>query len=101
MKLQQLPIGARFEYEGQVFTKTGPMTASAEKGGQRIIPRYATLTPLDGAPSEGDRSKVGQVDLLKVQAAFSSFHETCRELVDESAWPALEAARREFFAALK
>lgn len=101
MKLQHLPIGARFEYEGQIFTKTGPLTASAERGGQRIIPRYAVLRPLDAAPAEGARGKPGQVDMLKVQTAFSTFHETCRELVDESAWPALEAARRAFFAALK
>lgn len=101
MKLQHLPMGARFEYEGQIFTKTGPMTASAEQGGQRIIPRYATLRPLDAAPAESARGKSGQVDMLKVQAAFSSFHDTCCELVDESDWPALEAARRAFFAALK
>lgn len=40
-------MGARFEYEGNVYVKTGPMTASSEQGGQRIIPRYATLRPLD------------------------------------------------------
>lgn len=96
MKLQHLAIGARFEYEGQIFTKTGPLTASAEQGGQRIIPRYANLRPLD-AMSAGP----GQVDRLKVQAALSTFHETCRGLVDEAAWPVLEAARREFFDALK
>ena len=38
MKLQHLAIGARFEFEGQVYVKTGPLTASAEQGGQRVIP---------------------------------------------------------------
>ena len=30
MKLTQLPLGARFEYDGEIFTKTGPMTAASE-----------------------------------------------------------------------
>ena len=47
MKLTQLPLGARFEYEGEIFTKTGPMTAASEKGGQRMIPRYAVLKPAE------------------------------------------------------
>jgi len=48
MKLNHLPIGARFEYEGQIYTETGPITAAAEKGGQRMIPRHAVLRPVDG-----------------------------------------------------
>jgi ABC-type multidrug transport system ATPase subunit len=33
------PLGTRFEFEGKIFSKTGPMTASAEDGsGQRLIP---------------------------------------------------------------
>ena len=48
MKLTQLPLGARFEYDGEIFTKTGPMTAASEKHGQRMIPRYAVLKPADG-----------------------------------------------------
>lgn len=33
MKLQHLSIGARFEYEGVTYVKTGPLTASSEAGG--------------------------------------------------------------------
>jgi len=36
MKLQEIPVGARFEYQGRVFVKTGPITATAEDGGQRM-----------------------------------------------------------------
>ena len=42
MRLQDFPIGARFEYEGAIYVKTGPLTASSEQGKQRIIP--PTLT---------------------------------------------------------
>ena len=47
MKFQDLPVGARFEYQGKVFVKTGPITAASEAGGQQMIPRYADLRPLD------------------------------------------------------
>jgi len=100
MKLQHLPIGARFEFEGQVLVKTGPLTAASEQGGQRIIPRYATLKPLD-APPDGVQAASGKLDETKVLAAFSAFHETCSGLVDESSRPELAAARLRFLAALK
>ena len=47
MKLQQLAIGDRFEYDGRILVKTGPLTASSDDGGQQMIPRYAVLKPLD------------------------------------------------------
>ena len=50
MKIHLLPMGARFVYEGEEYVKTGPLFASG-KGGQRLIPKYAVLTPLgDQAP---------------------------------------------------
>lgn len=36
MKLHQLPNGTRFEFEGQVYSKTGPMTASTDDGNVTI-----------------------------------------------------------------
>ena len=51
MKLNQIPMGARFEYKGMVLTKTGPMTAATEKGGQHFIPKFAVLKPVAGEPS--------------------------------------------------
>ena len=56
MKLQHLAIGARFEYEGVVYVKTGPLTAASEEGGQRIIPRYAILRPLDVPAAESSQA---------------------------------------------
>ena len=35
MRLQDLPVGARFEYQGKIFVKTGPITAASEAGGQQ------------------------------------------------------------------
>jgi hypothetical protein len=33
MKFQQFPLGARFEFEGKVYVKSGPISATAETGG--------------------------------------------------------------------
>ena len=49
-------MGARFEYEGVVYFKTGPLTASSEAGGQRIIPRHAVLRSLEAPATEVTRS---------------------------------------------
>ena len=48
MKIHQLPIGGRFEYEGVEYVKTAPLFATAN-GKQRLIPKYAVLKVLDGS----------------------------------------------------
>ena len=45
MKFTQIPLGTRFEFEGKIFSKTGPMTASAEDGSG---PRVAAGGQADG-----------------------------------------------------
>lgn len=44
MKLQQLPLGGRFEYEGAVYVNPGSMTASSELGGQSAISIHKSLS---------------------------------------------------------
>lgn len=102
MKLQHLPLGARFEYEGKVYVKTGPITAASEEGGQALIPRYAVLRPLDvpeaaAAPGVGVR----RLEAQKVRKAFDVFYAECEKHVDPAAKTALEAARAVFLATLK
>lgn len=92
MKLQHLAIGARFEYEGVVYFKTGPLTASSEVGGQRIIPRHAVLRPLDLPASEGK----GRLEAPVVRNAFNAFFESCKQLVGEAGQTELEQARQRF-----
>jgi hypothetical protein len=101
MKLQQLALGARFEYLGRVFVKTGPITASSENGGQQIIPRYAILKPLDLPTPEKHSTGRGKLTETVVHSAFEAFYRTCSEMVDESSRPELEKARARFLAALK
>jgi hypothetical protein len=47
MKIHQLPMGARFEYAGQTFVKTGPAETPAGAG------------ECAGGVSQGDRIKLG------------------------------------------
>lgn len=101
MKLQDIPVGARFEYQGRVFVKTGPITATAEDGSQRIIPRSADLRPLDPPPSETDRRPRRRLDETKVLNAFDAFYRTCLRTADDFSRPELEVARQRFLAELK
>lgn len=95
MKIHQLPMGARFEYEGQEYTKTGPQIGSGA-GGQRLIPKYAVLKALDGTPSAAPRGPLARDAVL---AAFERFHAACAPLVPEERQDALAAARADFLKA--
>lgn len=99
MKLQHLAIGDRFEYNGDVYVKTGPLTAASENGGQRVIPRSAVLRPVgaaDAAPAAAGSSLQRQ----QVAAAFATFYARCAGLVGESERRQLDLARRHFLSSL-
>lgn len=97
MKIHQLPLGARFEYEGEEFVKTGPMFATGKSGGQRLIPKYARLKVLGDAGSVPDKKALAKVAVL---GAFETFYATCRQLAPEDKHAELTAARERFMKAL-
>jgi hypothetical protein len=97
MKIHQLPMGARFEYQGQEYVKTGPMVGSYGDG-QRFFAKHAEL------------KAIGVIDLpasvlsetlprAAVVAAFEAFCAECEGLVTDKA--ALAAARAKFLQALE
>ncbi|WP_374328412.1 hypothetical protein [Azonexus sp.] len=98
MKLQHLAIGDRFEYEGKIFVKTGPLTASSDQGGQQIIPRYAVLKPLDQVQPESRAGGRDRLNKAAVLAAFDRFYRTSERLCDPAAQAELARARKEFLA---
>ncbi len=100
MKIHQLPLGARFEYAGEEYTKTGPLLGTG-KAGQRLIPKYAVLRPLDGAGALQQAQPGGSVPRAEILAAFAAFHAQCAALVPEDRRAALEAARERFLDALQ
>jgi hypothetical protein len=101
VKFQQLAVGARFEFQGKVHVKTGPLTATAEQGGQVLIPRYAVLKPLDLPAPEAPGAALRRLDAGRVRQAFEAFYSVARENADPAAETALAAARVAFFEALK
>lgn len=100
MKIHQLPIGARFEFEGEEYVKTGPMFGTGKESGQRLIPKYAVLTVLGGeGAAAGGREKSPSREA--VARAAEAFHSACRQLVPEERQGELDAARDRFMKALK
>lgn len=98
MKIHQLAKGARFEYEGEEYVKTGPLFASG-KGGPRLIPKYAVLKPLDDSrtTAEGDTALVSRA---MVVGAFDAFFAECTAMLPGDRESALEASRARFLKAI-
>lgn len=96
MKFQFLPLGARFEYAGAVYVKTGPLTAASEAGGQRMIPRHADLQLLDGSQPVVPAPTHGPLDRAVVVAAFEAFCRECEGWLAEGRQADWQAARRRF-----
>lgn len=99
MKIHELPQGARFEYEGEAYVKTGPMFASGPNG-QRLIPRYAVLKPLGGVEATAPKTTTESVSRKRVVAAFQTFYAACEPWVPAERQMALAAARDRFLSAL-
>lgn len=100
MKIDQLPIGTRFQWKGRNYTKVGPMTAAAEAGGVEFVPKHATLQPIPGEapPPLVPDEPTGALDAGKVKAAFETYHRTALRLADDAGRLALESARVRFLA---
>jgi hypothetical protein len=99
MKIHQLPLGARFEFEGAEYVKTGPMFATGPAG-QRMIPKYAVLKPLGGADAAPEACQSEAVLRAEVLKAFGTFYLRCAALVPEGDRGDLEAARGTFLKTL-
>lgn len=103
MKIDQLPLGARFQFKGGTYVKVGPMTASGESGGTVFIPKHAVLQPVPGeAPPATQQEPLPQsLDAAKVKAAFDIYHQTVMTLIDEAGRATLETARKRFLSEIR
>jgi hypothetical protein len=66
MRFPQVPIGQRFSYQGQLYSKTGPLTASEEgSGAQRMIPRAAEVELIDtfGKPVQETKQRYNRSEV--------------------------------------
>jgi hypothetical protein len=110
MKFPQLPIGKRFAYQGQVYTKTGPLTARREADGtQRMIPRAALVAPADtGTSAAPGGADAGAGRGHPWSQALDAYEQVLRSALADRAPAAseglesvLEAARQAFAEALR
>lgn len=99
MKISQLPNGARFEYEGAEYVKTGPLFATG-LGGPRLIPKYAVLKPLGEASAATAEDHATLVAKEAVLNAFNAFFAECKAITSEDQRSALEDARDRYLNAL-
>lgn len=81
MKFYLVPIGEQFSFAGQDYTKSGPLTASAETDGKsKMIPRSANVKLLSSvAPILQESVNDKLVSAVDVSNAVSAYHNECLE----------------------
>jgi hypothetical protein len=105
MKFPQLAIGQRFELDGIVYVKVGPMTARAEQSGrQRMIARFAEVTPFGAPAASPQAARADTLAPTAVRTAMETYHAACRRALSaatpQAAEQAIDAARSEFLKTL-
>ncbi len=105
MKFSQLLVGQRFEFEGLLYTKVGPVTAREERSGrQRMIPRSGEVSLLGVAPLTPPTAPATILDTDRVRAAINRYHAAAEQALaagdPQLARAMLAAARGELFTAL-
>lgn len=80
MRFPQLRIGQRFTYQGNRYTKSGPLTASEEGSGkQRMIMRAAEVTLLESTADDPVKTSKQRFKRAEVDQLLKGF----REVLDE------------------
>jgi hypothetical protein len=100
MRFAQVPIGTRFEFEGELYLKTGPLIAHREPAGRpRMIPRFAEVQLL----SDAIVAAPVVTSAATAQDVLAGYHAECLRVLEELAArldaAALRAARDELEAA--
>jgi hypothetical protein len=109
-KFSLLAVGEAFEYQGERYTKSGPLTASRANGTQRMIPRSAVVETRSGTTPPPAKVESKSLPVEQVIEAFENYHKGCQEWlamtekVDQelaaTIRQAMEAAREKFLAEL-
>ncbi len=113
MKFHQLPDGARFEFEGDIYTKSGTLKACDERSGHlRVIRRSATVKLLESVKVVAPSEEKSEIRTATVRTAFETFCGVCDECLIEAAAThsnaeglsairaKLEVAKKQFLATL-
>lgn len=85
MRFQQLAVGERFEFEGEVYVKVDALIAQIEGGHtRRLIPRYAQLNAAACEPLEPAERAVANPQ-RDATAVFDAFYACCLQIVEDLA----------------
>lgn len=99
MKFHLIPVGEKFEYQGEVYVKADKLIANSEKTGQnRLIARSANVQPvsanIDTTPKVVEEH---QVQTAKVLEQFDLYHQRVLQCIsDDEQLSELKAARQQF-----
>ncbi len=101
-KFYLLPVGQRFEYQGEAYVKTTPLIASGAEGRQKFMPRSATVLPLGEVPPAA--AEPGRTITVEMAGqALAEYHVVCMGVLERLSaqleGEALAAAQRELEAA--
>lgn len=99
MKIHQLPEGARFEYQGEEYVKTGPLFGTGKQG-RKLIPKYAVLKVLGETPSAPKQAETS-ISRKRVLDAVDRFYARCLSIVPTDKHSDLMVARDEFRKAIE
>ena len=87
MKFHLLPVGEKFEYQGEVYVKADKLIANSDKTGKnRLIPRSANVQAVnsqtDATPKVVEEH---QVQTNKVIDEFDEYHKVCLKSINDVA----------------
>ena len=75
MKFQQLKIGQKFEYQGDIYVKHSPLVAiHSETGEHKLIPRYAAIVVTVSDLPAKDKAVSREINSDQIQTAFDRFY---------------------------
>ena len=103
MKFHLVPVGEKFEYQGEIYVKADKLIANSEKTGQnRLIPRSANVQPVNSLPDATPKVvDEHQVQTSKVLDEFDKYHQqVLHHITDENERNELDAARQQFINSL-
>ncbi|MEJ2143310.1 MAG: hypothetical protein P8Y24_13340 [Gammaproteobacteria bacterium] len=85
MKFYLLPVGEKFEYQGEIYIKADKLIANSEQTGKnRLIPRSANVKPVNvQADSSPGVIEDHQVQTAKVLTEFDRYHQRCLQCLSE------------------
>lgn len=86
MRFQQLAVGERFEFEGEIYVKVDALIAQVEGSHtRRLIPRYAQLNAPGHEVSEPKGQTVTDPQREAATTAFDAFYARCLQIIEELA----------------